>query len=179
MKTQAVRLMDKTVIFYISNTGSIPVPPTMNISLITSKVEILPNGCWQWQKSTNSAGYGQLTVKKRYWLSHRYALACVQSVQDTDVVRHLCHNIKCCNPEHLAIGTHKDNYHDSLAIHQKANESKRHVWIVNGVSYPTCREAVKQTTIPIQTILKYTVNGVFDIYAYRAVCKIACWVPKI
>ena len=42
MKAQAVRLMDKTVIFYISNTGSIPVPPTMNISLITSKVEILP-----------------------------------------------------------------------------------------------------------------------------------------
>ena len=29
------------------------------------------------------------------------------------IVRHKCHNPKCCNPEHLQIGTHKDNWNDS------------------------------------------------------------------
>ena len=41
MKTQAVRLMDKTVIFYISNTGSIPVPPTNNIIQLIAEYEVL------------------------------------------------------------------------------------------------------------------------------------------
>ena len=36
--------MDKTVIFYISNTGSIPVPPTNNIIQLTAEYEVsLPN----------------------------------------------------------------------------------------------------------------------------------------
>jgi hypothetical protein len=31
------------------------------------------------------------------------------------LVRHLCHNRKCCNIEHLAIGTQAQNYQDNLA----------------------------------------------------------------
>jgi hypothetical protein len=30
------------------------------------------------------------------------------------VVRHLCHNKTCVNPEHLAIGTHADNSQDDV-----------------------------------------------------------------
>lgn len=35
-----------------------------DIFLIKTKVLILSSGCWEWQRSTNSAGYGQLTINK-------------------------------------------------------------------------------------------------------------------
>ena len=151
----------------------------MNIDLIKNKIEVLPSGCWQWKKSTNSAGYGQLTVNKTYWLAHRYALSCVQDVLPTDVVRHMCHNPKCCNPEHLKIGTHQDNWHDSAAVHIKAQEKLRATWEVDGVLYGTCREAVSKTGVSMNSIIKHTKNGVFDKNAYIKACYISRCKPRI
>jgi len=31
-------------------------------------------------------------------------------------VRHLCHNKRCINPDHLTVGTHQENMADSAAI---------------------------------------------------------------
>ena len=151
----------------------------MNLERIKSNVTLQSDGCWIWQKSTNSAGYGQLTENKRYWLAHRYALACVRVVSPNDVVRHSCHNTKCCNPEHLSIGCHKDNYRDSLHRHAEADSKRRKEWIVNGVLYETCRKAHKETKLPIQTLIKYTVGGVFDVEAYRIACKAAKRKPRV
>ena len=99
--------------------GSIPPPPPpppanlkdtqMNLDRIKNNTTVSDTGCWEWQKSCNSSGYGQLTENKKYWSAHRYAYACTNTLSDGDVVRHTCHNRKCCNPEHLKIGTHKDN----------------------------------------------------------------------
>lgn len=44
----------------------------MDLDKIKSSVTISDAGCWEWQKSCNSAGYGQLTEDKKYWLAHRY-----------------------------------------------------------------------------------------------------------
>lgn len=151
----------------------------MDIERILKNVTIDSSGCWIWKKSTNSAGYGQLTVNKKYWLAHRYALSCKQRVLDTDVVRHSCHNPRCCNPDHLSVGTHADNYQDSVVVHKKADASRRKSWIIDGISYNTVREATKQTGISTHSIIKFTVNSVFDIEAYRTACKKAGWVPKI
>jgi hypothetical protein len=152
----------------------------MKISRIVNSCQIDSNECWVWQKSCNSAGYGQLTENKLYWLAHRYAYACVnQNLKRTDVVRHQCHNPKCCNPDHLLVGTHKDNWHDSANIHIKAAALRRFSWSINGIDYPTIRAAQKATGICTSSLLKYTINGVFDITAYRQACKIAAWKPKI
>lgn len=152
----------------------------MRISRIVQNIIIDANECWNWQKSCNSAGYGQLTENKKYWLAHRYAYACVNTdLNQNQVLRHMCHNTKCCNPEHLVLGTHKENYHDSLENHHKADQTKRKLWLIGGISYPTIREAAKQTKLHQSTIIKYTVNGVFDVDAYRLGCKIANKHPKL
>lgn len=40
---------------------------------IKANINIDPlTGCWNWQKSVTSAGYGQLTENKKYWTTHRY-----------------------------------------------------------------------------------------------------------
>lgn len=151
----------------------------MDINRILDKVKVTQAGCWEWQKSKSSTGYGQLTVRKKYWSAHRYAYACFNTLKETDVVRHICHNQICCNPEHLRVGTAKDNYYDSLGKHQKAAKLRRGTWIVEGIAYPTIREAVKQTGLAIETLLKHTHNGVFNTESYRAGCKIAGKQPKV
>lgn len=151
----------------------------MNIDRIVKNIEVNANDCWIWKKSTNSAGYGQLTEDKKYWLAHRYALSCVTEVLPTDVVRHSCHIPKCCNPAHLSVGTHADNYADSREAHNRASEKQRSIWSVSGVYYPTLMEAHRITKVHVQTLLKYTKSGVFDIEAYRNGCKKANVSPRI
>ena len=138
------------------------------------------NGCWEWQKSTNSAGYGQTTHNKKYTTTHRFVYEYVNGkLEEGQVVRHICHNPKCCNPAHLIVGSHKDNWHDSAEIHREASRKQRKTWIIGDKKYDTFRHAVKESGISSNSINKYTTNGVFDVEAYREGCKIANKVPKI
>lgn len=146
----------------------------MSAERITKNVKKQPDGCWVWQKSCNSAGYGQLTINKRYWLAHRYSFLCHHGeLSDSDLVRHLCHNSRCCNPDHLAIGNYRDNWRDSEGLHRRAAARRRGKWVIGGRKYGTVREASAATGMHQATIIKYTKDGVFDEKAYAKACLIA------
>lgn len=152
----------------------------MNIDRIKKNTIQNANGCWIWQRSCNSAGYGQLTEDKKYWLSHVYAYACENGLPERgSVVRHLCHERRCCNPEHLRSGSHADNWADSEGLHREASARSRSFWTVGDSTYPTIREAVKETGISSASLVKFTRGGVFDAAAYRSGCAKAGWRPKI
>lgn len=53
---------------------------------------------------------------------HRYIFQQVNNVvlTENEVVRHLCHNRKCINIEHLASGTQKDNVQDTYKAKRQA-----------------------------------------------------------
>lgn len=138
------------------------------------------NGCWIWNRSRNSAGYGHFSEDGKAWLAHRYAYVCVNGyIDDGLVVRHKCHNTACCHPDHLQAGTNRDNYHDSLERHREACKKQRKTWIIAGVKYDTAREASAATGIHQGTICKYTYDGVFDIAAYRNGCRVNNVCPRI
>ena len=150
----------------------------MDIEKIKSLVKVNQStGCWEWQNSCTSAGYGQLRENKIYWLAHRYAYACSKPLAATDVVRHKCHNTRCCNPEHLETGTHKDNWEDSRELHLATSAKRRKKWIVNGVRYGTIREASAGTGLSQGALTKHTVEGVFNIDSYVKACSIARVTP--
>ncbi len=152
----------------------------MNIERIKKDIFVDGNGCWIWQKSKTGAGYGQLKEGKKYWTTHVYAFSCENFVPAKgQVVRHVCHVRACCNPNHLKIGSYSDNYQDSVVKYTEAAKKKRKIWIVGGVVYSTFREACKKTGLSSHSLVKFTSDGVFDIEAYRAACKIARWRPKI
>ncbi len=152
----------------------------MDIQRISSNCSINDQGCWIWNRSKTSAGYGQLTEEGKYWTAHVYSFCCFNpKPKKGQVVRHSCHNRDCCNPEHLKIGSYKDNYNDSIDLYKKSDSRRRKKWEVNGVIYSTQRLAVKETGICVGTIQKYTIDGVFDIDGYRSACKIAGWNPKV
>lgn len=156
----------------------------MSLDKLKDKVLVDPStGCWVWQKSTRE-GYGQIMVDSVPWLAHRYAYTVAYgNIPEGLLVRHKCHNRKCCNPEHLHVGTDLENWNDSERVHR---DSIRAGWnpveIGDGVFpnlYPSYRVARELTGLPMGTLVKYTKDGVFDIEAYRASCIKRGLVPKV
>jgi len=72
------------------------------------------NGCWIWQKSSNNGVYGKLRFKMKWYSAHRGAYeAFIGPIDKDKFVCHKCDIKLCCNPEHLFLGTQKDNIIDA------------------------------------------------------------------
>lgn len=78
-------------------------------------VEINENGCWIWKKAKNVQGYGHFPYKRKVLLAHRASWMIFVGQLDVDIlVCHKCDNPSCCNPDHLFLGTDKDNILDAI-----------------------------------------------------------------
>ena len=86
------------------------------IAAFWSKVDIKkPSECWPWLGASKKKGYGNLTVNKKNWLSHRFAWELTNfPIPEGYVVMHLCDCPSCANPSHLVLGTSQANNCDML-----------------------------------------------------------------
>lgn len=73
-----------------------------------------PNGdCWEWKGSKLPTGYGMLSIKRITYRAHRMMWFIAYGEIPADLhVLHSCDNPSCVNPEHLWVGTAKDNARD-------------------------------------------------------------------
>lgn len=85
---------------------------------LKARVNVLENGCWEWQGFTHKEPnpYGNMSYRGRQWRTHRLAFHLAKGSIPTGLdICHQCDYKRCCNPDHLFAGTHRDNMLDMRA----------------------------------------------------------------
>jgi len=85
-------------------------------SYLEHKVHKLGNdcGCWLWD-GIEYRGYGKMRLGNKSLFAHRVSYALYKGViPDGIIVRHTCDTPLCVNPNHLILGTQKDNRQDAV-----------------------------------------------------------------
>lgn len=73
--------------------------------------------CWEWQGGKNNIGYGMIRDGKKMRTAHRVSYEEHNNVKIPKnlVTMHSCDNPGCINPQHLSLGTRKQNTQDMLS----------------------------------------------------------------
>ena len=70
--------------------------------------------CWEWKAGKSGDGYGDFVpLGGKSGLAHRASYKLFKGpIKEGLWVLHICNNRNCVNPDHLKLGTHKDNMKD-------------------------------------------------------------------
>jgi len=97
-----------------------------SIERFYKSIKINDSGCWVWIGCTNEK-YGLLRFKNKNIGAHRFSFEYIKKQKIGSLnVCHTCDYPLCVNPEHLFLGTHKDNMKDAKAKKRHAYGEKHY-----------------------------------------------------
>jgi hypothetical protein len=92
-------------------------------------------GCLEWTRGCNNSGYGTASFEGVTVVAHRLAAYLAGKLdtalaptnrKGTGFVMHSCDNRRCCNPDHLEVGTYSQNQRDAYARGRRAQPKGSH-----------------------------------------------------
>lgn len=111
-----------------------------------SFVDKQANGCWFWTGHRDSKGYGRFligTISKAHRFAYEYFIGPIPAGL---CVCHKCDTPSCVNPEHLFVGTVKENNNDMATkgrhgrgggMHKISKEDAVSIYKLKGIASPT------------------------------------------
>jgi hypothetical protein len=76
---------------------------------------VTDTGCWEYTGFCSSLGYGQVRIDGEVWAVHRLMYTLHNGpIPERMKVLHSCDNPPCFNPDHLRVGTQRENVMDSV-----------------------------------------------------------------
>lgn len=120
----------------------------------------MKTNCWFWPRCKDKKGYGRIWNGESVIFAHHFLweLANGRSLPLGQCVLHACDNPSCVNPEHLFLGTHKENMAD-MASKGRSILGERHPSAKLTVSdVLEIRALAKQGMRQREIGLKYGVN---------------------
>ena len=134
-----------------------------------SYVAVTPSGCHEWMGAKRADGYGVIRINGVTRRAHRVAWEMANGpIPEGLFACHKCDNRCCCNPEHLFLGTPRDNIADMCSKGRGVWPEKTHclrghifdaenTYLYQGRRHcRTCRR--DSTTKARQLAIKNTVN---------------------
>ncbi len=74
--------------------------------------------CWIWKGAKTIFGHGRVKIAGELQSTHRVAFSIAKGDElvsgRRSLILHSCDNPACCNPEHLRLGTHRENVMDAI-----------------------------------------------------------------
>lgn len=88
--------------------------------------------CWEWEGHVHNSGYGRITHKGKTQYAHRFYWERINGpiTEGLDVC-HTCDNKLCVNPDHLFLGTRKDNMVDAMVKGRLQRGADRYNAVLN------------------------------------------------
>ena len=109
--------------------------------------------CWEWMGGLFNSGYGAFSILHKSYRVHRIVYEqTIGPIPDGLLVCHSCDNPSCCNPNHLWLGTSKDNVVDR----EQKGRGKRLCGIQHPFFNKHCSEETKKK---ISIALKHLNEG--------------------
>ena len=135
------------------------------------------NSCWIWNGSVDKNGYGRIGINKKHYPCHRIVYYIYKQDKEIDFlhVLHKCNNKLCCNPDHLCLGTDKENSIDSIIFNttkkskislEQAKEIKE-----KRIAGLTVKEISKETGINEDLIYAIFAGKIRSLIEYKCIKK--------
>lgn len=89
--------------------------PLHFVNIYHNKIIKYPEGCWSWSGNKDQDGYGLLSFSGKTLKAHRVSWQIHKGKIPPNIfVLHSCDNPICSNPDHLFLGTARDNLIDMI-----------------------------------------------------------------